>query len=109
MAVVLIWTFVIFVDEDFDAEQATKGDPLKTRGLPVFPKEEEMDEEEFDRMMEERYASGSSFAAYAGEEYDDKTFELNSLTAAMVESMPNIWKVKCTVRHMHSVSINLYR
>ena len=85
-----------FQDEDFDDEQPTKGDPFKAHGFPVFPKEEEMDEEEYDRLMEERYASGSSFAAHAGEEYDDKTFELNSLMTVMVESMPTIDQMHCT-------------
>lgn len=72
-----------------------KNEPAKAHGFPSFPKEEEMDEEEFDRMMEERYGDNARFATFAGEEYDDKTVELNISISS--ESMPTIWKVKCTV------------
>lgn len=85
-----------FLDEDFDTAPTMKNGPAKAHGLPFFPKEEVMDEEEFDRMMEERFGDGSRFATYAGEEYDDKTVELNSMPTA-AESMPTIWRVKCTV------------
>lgn len=66
----------------------------------IPPKEEEMDEEEFDRMMEARYGPASKFIRFAGDEFDDKIFDPNSLHADVKESLPTIWKVKCTVCYL---------
>jgi len=64
--------------------------------FPRIPKEELVDEEEFDRIFEERYANPSRFIKYA-DEFDDKGNNPNSIHDAVLELMPNIWKVKCTV------------
>ncbi|XP_061363980.1 protein RNA-directed DNA methylation 3 [Gastrolobium bilobum] len=85
-----------FFDEDFDT--LPMGEPAKGHGsLPFIPKEEVMDEEEFDRMMEERYGECSRFVTFAGDEFDDKAMEPNSLHTGVKELTPTIWKVKCTV------------
>ncbi|BAT75072.1 hypothetical protein VIGAN_01287300 [Vigna angularis var. angularis] len=55
-----------------------------------------VDEEEFDRILEERYADPSRFIKFA-DEFDDKGNNSNSIHDAVMELMPNIWKVKCTV------------
>lgn len=55
-------------------------------------KEEEMSEEEFDRIMEERYKPGTCYVTYAED-------EKNSTDSIYVPSAkdPTIWKVKCMV------------
>lgn len=71
----------------------------KTQNLPLFPKEEEMNEEEFDKMMEERYKDGSNLFTYAGDDYDNKrSIERNALVPSA--KYPTIWKVKCTVWYL---------
>lgn len=65
--------------------------------LPSVPKEEVIDEEEFDRMMEERYGQNSRFISFAGDDFDDKIIEPDSLITGVKEFIPTIWKVKCTV------------
>ncbi|KAJ1436249.1 Transcription elongation factor Spt5, NGN domain [Sesbania bispinosa] len=87
-----------FFDVEFDTLSTMMNGPAKGQGsLPCIPKEEMVDEEEFDRMMEERYGEGSRFAHFAGDEFDDKPIEPNSLQPGVKELIPTIWKVKCTV------------
>lgn len=60
-----------------------------------------MDEEEFDRLMEERVNSRFFRFAEDGDEFEDKPMEDNSsLHHALKESIPTIWRVKCTVCHL---------
>lgn len=67
----------------------------------VNPKQELVDEEEFDRMMEERVGAGSSrFFSFAGDEFEDKPMDHNAIHHDVKESIPTIWKVKCTVCHL---------
>ncbi|KAE9618766.1 putative translation protein SH3 [Lupinus albus] len=63
--------------------------------FPFIPKEEEIDEEEFDRMMEARYGEASTFIRFAGDNLDDSGIDPNSF--GVKEFVPTIWKVKCTV------------
>ncbi|XP_058768688.1 protein RNA-directed DNA methylation 3 isoform X3 [Vicia villosa] len=65
---------------------------------PSVPKQELVDEEEYDRLMEERV--NSRFFTFAGDgddEFEDKPMDQSSLHHALKESIPTIWKVKCTV------------
>lgn len=74
--------------------------------LPRVPKEELVDEEEFDRIYEERYANPSRFIKYA-DEFDNKVNDAYSIHDAVMELMPNIWKVKCTVWYLEHESMTL--
>lgn len=67
--------------------------------FPFSPKQELVDEVEYDRMVEERV--GSRFYTFAGDdEFEDKPMDQSSLHHALKESVPTIWKVKCTVWHL---------
>ncbi|XP_010032136.2 protein RNA-directed DNA methylation 3 isoform X1 [Eucalyptus grandis] len=88
----------IFDDEGFmeevDAVQNLKNDAFKAHNLPVFPKEEQF-EEEFDKIMEARYRDGSALVRFA-DEYDAKdSVEVGSGMPSVKD--PVVWKVKCTV------------
>lgn len=60
----------------------------------VFPKEEEINEEEFDRIMEERYKPGSGFFRYADDDVKS-SIEMDALVPTAHD--PPIWKIKCAV------------
>nr|XP_009761364.1 PREDICTED: uncharacterized transmembrane protein DDB_G0289901-like isoform X3 [Nicotiana sylvestris] len=94
-----------FFDEDFLEEFRSnveiKNEPVRTPQPPVI-KEEELDGEELEKMLRERYRPGSSFVTYA-EDSDEKKrlFEQDTLVPSLKD--PTIWKVKCTVgRERHS-------
>ncbi|KAL2324054.1 hypothetical protein Fmac_023112 [Flemingia macrophylla] len=98
---VTILCFVLFrchfFDVDFDAVQRTMNEQSKGQSsLPFVPKEELVDEEEFDRYLEERFRDPSSFIRFA-DDFDDKVIDPTSLHDGVKELFPNIWKVKCTV------------
>jgi len=80
--------------EEVDAVQNLKNDAFKAHNLPVFPKEEQF-EEEFDKIMEARYRDGSALVRFA-DEYDAKdSVEVGSGMPSVKD--PVVWKVKCTV------------
>lgn len=85
------------MDEEFATESEVQKEPGKTTHLPFIPKEEEMDEEEFDKMMEERYKTGSSSVTYAGDDYETKKW-VDRDSLVHLDKEPLVWKVKCTVR-----------
>ncbi|OAY45822.1 protein RNA-directed DNA methylation 3 isoform X2 [Manihot esculenta] len=90
-----------FDDDEFDIELKVKKEPVKMQNVPFIPKEEVMYEEEFDRMMEERYKEGSSFVTYAEDAFEIKSMERNPHFSSARD--PIIWKVKCMVgRERHS-------
>ncbi|XP_050212028.1 protein RNA-directed DNA methylation 3 [Mercurialis annua] len=90
-----------FDDDDFNVELQFKKEPPKTPNIPVIPKEEVMYEEEFDKMMEERYKNGSTFVRYAEDGFEAKIVERDSVLPSVRD--PTIWKVKCMVgRERHS-------
>ncbi|KAJ9175488.1 hypothetical protein P3X46_014038 [Hevea brasiliensis] len=90
-----------FDDDEFDIELKVKKEPVKMQNIPFIPKEEAMDEEEFDKMMEERYKEGSSFVTYAEDAFETKSMERNTHFPSARD--PTIWKVKCMVgRERHS-------
>nr|XP_043631460.1 protein RNA-directed DNA methylation 3 isoform X2 [Erigeron canadensis] len=98
-----------FIDDDISMyfedvigpDPGVKAEP-KTPNIPFFPKEEEMDEEEMDKMMEERYKPGAGFVKYA--EDRSRAAKKDDWTTSMAfENDPTIWKVKCMVgRERHS-------
>ncbi|KAB1219015.1 hypothetical protein CJ030_MR3G015069 [Morella rubra] len=89
------------LEEEFVIESSINKEPGKAQNLPLLPKEEEMNEEEFDKIMEERYKDGSNFVTYAGDDYENKLVETNFLVPSAKD--PTIWKVKCMVgRERHS-------
>ncbi|EEF28368.1 suppressor of ty, putative [Ricinus communis] len=88
-------------EEEPDIELKLKKEPAKTPNIPFVPKEEVMYEEEFDKMMEERYRDGSTFVRYAEDVYEAKTVERDSILTSSRD--PIVWKVKCMVgRERHS-------
>ncbi|CAL0316444.1 unnamed protein product [Lupinus luteus] len=86
-----------FGDEEFETLSTMNNEPAKgqSSSFPFIPKEEEIDEEEFDRMMEARYGEASTFIRFAGDDIDDKGIDSNSFGGK--EFVPTIWKVKCMV------------
>lgn len=72
-----------------------KTEPGLSSELPFAPKEEVLDEEEFDRMMEERYKDGS-MVRYAEDRYRmTAPTDRDSLVPSAKD--PVVWKVKCMV------------
>lgn len=72
-----------------------KNDQFKSHNLPVFPKEEEF-EEEFDKIMEERYKNVPAFLRFAEDEHNIRRFvEEDSSIPSLTD--PTTWKVKCAV------------
>lgn len=83
------------MDEEFDTAPNSKNITFKGQNVPLIPKEE-IEEEEFDRMMEERYKAGSSFFRYADEHEHKRYGDDYSLKPS--GSNPVVWKVKCMVQ-----------
>ncbi|KAH0861608.1 hypothetical protein HID58_089869 [Brassica napus] len=78
-----------------------KGGKGKGSSSFVFPKEEEMNEDDYDRMMEERYKPGSGFVRYAADDVKS-SIEMDALVPTAHD--PPIWKIKCAIgREKHSV------
>ena len=87
---------VDFFEDEFGTEVKVKNEPGKAPQFPVLPKEEEMSEEELEKMLQERYKPGSSFVTYAEDGYDSKrSVERNAFIPFARD--PTIWKVKCMV------------
>lgn len=80
------------IEQEFGQDVKIKSEPGKADDFPLLPKEEEPNEEEFDRMMEKRYREGL-FVKYPEEDYEGKR-SVESIPSA---KEPNIWKVKCSV------------
>ncbi|KAJ6317426.1 hypothetical protein OIU76_013045 [Salix suchowensis] len=90
-----------FMDEEYDVELKVKNDPPKPQNVPIVPKEEEMDGEEFDKMMEERFKNNPRFCFAEDADEAKRSMERNSLEPSAMD--PVIWKVKCMVgRERHS-------
>ncbi|KAK4367078.1 hypothetical protein RND71_014958 [Anisodus tanguticus] len=89
------------LEEEFGNNVEIKNEPVRTPQLPVV-KEEEMDGEELEQMLRERYRPGSSFVTYA-EDKDERKRQFQQDTIVPTLKDPTIWKVKCTVgREKHS-------
>ncbi|RVW12274.1 Protein RNA-directed DNA methylation 3 [Vitis vinifera] len=85
-----------FLEDGFNTGLKVKNEPGKAHNLPFFPKEEELSEEELEKMLEERYKDGSKFVTYAEDDYETKrSVQRNSLIPSIKD--PTIWKVKCMV------------
>ncbi|KAJ7975010.1 Transcription elongation factor Spt5 [Quillaja saponaria] len=90
-----------FMEEDFNTGAKVNNEPAKAQSLPFILKEEEMDEEDFDKMMEERYKDGARILTYAGDDFEKKSIDRDSVVFSSKD--PTIWKVKCMVgRERHS-------
>ena len=86
-----------FLEDGFNTGLKVKNEPGKAHNLPFFPKEEELSEEELEKMLEERYKDGSKFVTYAEDDYETKrSVQRNSLIPSIKD--PTIWKVKCMVQ-----------
>lgn len=84
------------MEEEFETEPIVKSEPGKAHNLPFIPKEEDVDGEEFEKMMEERYRPGSTYVTYAEDNYENKrSIDGNVLVPSVKD--PIVWKVKCTV------------
>ncbi|KAI4373052.1 hypothetical protein MLD38_011220 [Melastoma candidum] len=86
-----------FMEEEFDSgpNKNIKSNVSKANCLPIFPKEEQF-EEEIDKMMEERYKKGASFVRYAEDDFETKKF-IEKDSHPQTTKEPIIWKVKCMV------------
>lgn len=85
------------MEEEFDTEPAFKNDAAKDQNIPFFPKEEEMNEEEFDRIMEEHYNQGPGLGAFAEENYENKNSTGRNPLQPSSRDTISLWKVKCMV------------
>ncbi|KAF5959372.1 hypothetical protein HYC85_000581 [Camellia sinensis] len=91
-----------FLEDEFKTQLKVKSEPAKTHNFPVMPKEEELSEEELEKLLEERYKPGSSFVTYAEDLYDSKRMTEGNVVIPSSRD-PTIWKVKCMVgRERHS-------
>ena len=61
-----------FEADEFNTGQKVKNEAGKAHNLPFFPKEDELSEEELEKMVEECYKDGSKFFTYAEDDYDTK-------------------------------------
>ncbi|XP_050938487.1 protein RNA-directed DNA methylation 3 isoform X2 [Cucumis melo] len=92
-----------FFDDLMDMEEnlgtlpTFKNDDAKAQDIPFFPKEEEMNEEEFDRMMEEVYNRAPGLGAFADENYENKNSTGRNPPAQSAKETISLWKVKCMV------------
>lgn len=103
MNVYFIFSFrgFFFLNHETETFEDVSGSKFKVNNDPGKAsyhsevKEEVMSEEEYDRMMEERYKPGSSYVTYAEDSHDKQT----SVESIYVPSAkdPTIWKVKCMV------------
>ncbi|KAJ0704912.1 putative ribosomal protein L2, domain 2 [Helianthus annuus] len=92
----------MFFEEELGPGPEVKAEP-KTPNIPFYPKEEEMDEEEMDKLMEARYKPGAGFVKYAEDRPQAARMEERNTVMQSLKD-PTIWKVKCTVgRERHSV------
>ncbi|XP_075502751.1 protein RNA-directed DNA methylation 3-like [Primulina tabacum] len=83
-------------EEEFPLEPDNGNESGKAALFSFIPKEEVMSEEEFERMMEERYKSGADFVTHTEDTCDRKRlFEGNMYVPSAKD--PTIWKVKCMV------------
>ncbi|KAL6980301.1 hypothetical protein U1Q18_021943 [Sarracenia purpurea var. burkii] len=91
-----------FLEDEFKTQVKVKNEPGKSHQFPLLPKEEELSEEELEKIMEERYRPGSSFVTFAEDVYGSKrSSEGIAVTPSFKE--PTVWKVKCMVgRERHS-------
>ncbi|GAB4836401.1 hypothetical protein Ancab_001312 [Ancistrocladus abbreviatus] len=81
---------------DCEAEIKEKNQPGKSHELPFMPKEEELSGDELERVLEERYRSGSGYVTYAEDAFETKrSAEGNFIPSSLLD--PPIWKVKCKV------------
>ncbi|XP_050387410.1 protein RNA-directed DNA methylation 3-like [Argentina anserina] len=81
--------------EEGETDPVVNSEPEKAHIPPFIPKDEVVDEEEFERMMEERYRTASTYVTYAEDNYEKK----RSVDGPVLEPSardPIIWKVKCT-------------
>lgn len=91
-----------FLEDDFgDGMGGASGSKMPTQpvnapNLYHTPKEEQITEEEFDKMLEERYKPGSSFVTYAEDTYESKR-SMETSTFLPSTKDPIIRKVKCMV------------
>ncbi|PIN24453.1 RNA polymerase II transcription elongation factor DSIF/SUPT5H/SPT5 [Handroanthus impetiginosus] len=90
-----------FLEDEFSNELQVNNEPGKVPQLPFVPKEEEMSEEELERMLEERYKPGAGFVTYADDYENKKSIDRDIYVPSAKD--PTIWKVKCMVgRERHS-------
>uniref|UniRef100_A0A1J3CTC2 Putative transcription elongation factor SPT5-like protein 1 n=1 Tax=Noccaea caerulescens TaxID=107243 RepID=A0A1J3CTC2_NOCCA len=94
--------FLNDIDDEPEVEASGKDDKgVKGNSSFVDPKEEEINEEEYDRMMEERYKPGTGFIRYADDDVKS-SIEMDALVPTAQD--PPIWKVKCAIgRERHLV------
>lgn len=84
------------MQEEVAAQLKVNNEQGKSYNLPFFPKEEEIDEVEFDKLMEKRYKDGSNFVRYVEDDYESKRLVDSNYHMAYHKD-PIVWKVKCMV------------
>ncbi|KAM6584368.1 hypothetical protein CsatB_011370 [Cannabis sativa] len=88
--------FKDFMEEDFGLGENVDTEAGKSSSIPFIPKEEEMDEEEFGRMMGDGYNDVSQSASYAEGDHENKRSTDRSSRMPFDDDAV-IWKVKCSV------------
>ncbi|KAL6565404.1 hypothetical protein OROGR_002355 [Orobanche gracilis] len=83
------------LEDEFSSQFKVNNEPAKVPNFP-FIKEENMSEEELDRMLEERYKPGSGFVTYVEDGYDHKKYIDRNIYMPSANDLI-IWKVKCMV------------
>ena len=83
-----------FIDDELETEGANKIGRL--HHLPFLLKEEELSDDELEKLLKERYGRGSNNVVYADENQDSKDYNdrVHSMNSA---KDPTIWRVKCMV------------
>ena len=84
-------------DDEIDIGLKVQNEPEKVHNLPFFLKEEELSEDELEKMLKERYKDGSKLVSYAEDDYETKrSVQRDAFVSSLKD--PTMWKVKCMVQ-----------
>ncbi|KAL3649647.1 hypothetical protein CASFOL_006050 [Castilleja foliolosa] len=83
------------LEDEFGSGFKFNNEPAKVPNLP-FVKEEDMSEEELDRMLEERYKPGAGYVTHMEDGHDQKRSTERNIYVQSANDLI-IWKVKCMV------------
>ncbi|EPS60663.1 hypothetical protein M569_14140, partial [Genlisea aurea] len=85
-----------FVEEDFSSEIKSVNDAGKAQQPLFVPKEEELSEEELERMVAERYRPGAGFVNFPEDDYENKN-AVDKCIYVPAAKDPKMWRVKCMI------------
>lgn len=91
------------MEDESSSDLQIENEPGAIPLLPFFPEIlDGVDEEEFDKIMEERYKAGSGLVTVAAYGYETEP-SIETSTFIPSAGDPSIWKVKCRVPNFSSV------